>query len=91
MATFKIDFRLSNSLEGSLVVSGAKIPKATLKKWYGSAEDKEIYRLHNNIYGIVWLIKEKTSWGEWSWSLSDDPSKATHRIPRYTRLVVRPF
>lgn len=87
MATFKVNFVLGNSLEGSIILVGAKVPKATMKRWYGDTE-KEIYRCHKNDYGIVWLIKEKSSWGSYYWSISDDPSKTSKRLPRYTRLNV---
>ena len=87
MATFKVNFILGNSFEGSITLVGAKLPKATLKKWYGDTE-KEIYRCHKNDYGIVWLIKEKSSWGSYYWSISDDSTNAVKRIPRYTKLNV---
>lgn len=89
MATFKVNFVLGNSLESSIILVGAKVPKATMKKWYGSADDKEIYRCHKNTYGIVYLIREYNSrFDTYYWSISDDPSKAVKRIPRYTRLNV---
>ena len=87
MATFKVNFILGNSFECTITLVGAKIPKATIKQWYGDI-DKEIYRCHKNDYGIVWLIKEKSSWGSYYWDISDDPSKAVKRIPRYTKLIV---
>ena len=87
MATFKVNFILGNSFEGTITLVGAKIPKATMRKWYGDTE-KEIYRCHKNDYGIVWLIKEKSSWGSYYWSISDDSSKAVKTIPLYTILDV---
>lgn len=87
MATFKVNFVLGNSFEGSITLVGAKVPKSTMRKWYGDTE-KEIYRCHKNDYGIVWLIKDKSSWGSYYWSISDDSSKAVKRIPRYTKLNV---
>jgi len=88
MATFKVNFVLGNSFEGSITLVGAKIPKATIRKWYGDT-DKEIYRCHKNEYGIVYLIKEySTRFDTYYWSISDDPSKAVKRIPRYTKLNV---
>lgn len=87
MATFKVNFILGNSLESSVTLVCAKVPKATMKKWYGDTE-KEIYRCHKNDYGIVWLIKEKSSWGSYYWSISDDVSKAVKRLPIYTKLTV---
>ena len=88
MATFKVNFVLGNSFEGSITLVGAKIPKATIRKWYGDT-DKEIYRCHKNEYGIVYLIKEySTRFDTYYWSISDDSSKATKRIPRYTKLNV---
>jgi len=88
MATFKVNFVLGNSFEGSITLVGAKIPKATIRKWYGDT-DKEIYRCHKNEYGIVYLIKEySTIFDTYYWSISDDPSKAVKRIPRYTKLNV---
>ena len=56
MATFKVNFVLGNSFEGSITLVGAKVPKATMRKWYGSSDDKEIYRCHKNEYGIVYLL-----------------------------------
>ena len=92
MATFKIDFILGNSFEGSLIVSSAKVPKSTLKKWYGSDSNIEVYRCHKNDYGVVYLLKEYSPrFDSYYWSISDDPSKAVKRLPRYTRLVVRPY
>ena len=92
MATFKIDFILGNSFEGFLIVSSAKVPKATLKKWYGSDSNIEVYRCHKNDYGVVYLLKEYSPrFDSYYWSISDDPSKAVKRLPRYTRLVVRPY
>ena len=89
MATFKVNFVLGNSFEGSITLVGAKVPKATMKKWYGSVDDKEIYRCHKNEYGIVYLIKEYSSrFDTYYWSISDDPSKTVKRLPRYTRLNV---
>ena len=89
MATLKVNFVLGNSFEGSITLVGAKVPKATMKKWYGSVDDKEIYRCHKNEYGIVYLIKEySTRFDTHYWSISDDPSKAVKRLPRYTRLNV---
>ena len=88
MATFKVNFVLGNSFEGSITLVGAKIPKATIRKWYGDT-DKEIYRCHKNEYGIVYLIKEySTRFDTYYWSISDDSSKAVKRIPRYTKLNV---
>ena len=87
MATFKVNFVFGNSLEGSITLVGAKLPRATMKKWYGDTE-MEIYRCHKNDYGIVWLIKDTSSWRSYYWSISDDPSKAVKRIPRYTKLNV---
>lgn len=87
MATFKVNFVFGNSLEGSITLVGAKLPRATMKKWYGDTE-KEIYRCHKNDYGIVWLIKETSSWRSYYWAISDDPSKAVKTIPLYTRLDV---
>ena len=87
MATFKVNFILGNSFEGTITLVGAKLPKATMKKWYGDTE-KEIYRCHKNDYGIVWLIKETSFWRSYYWVISDDPSKAVKRIPRYTKLNV---
>ena len=52
MATFKVNFIFGNSLEGSITLVGSKIPKATIRKWYGDTE-KEIYRCHKNDYGII--------------------------------------
>ena len=89
MATFKVNFVLGNSFEGSVILVGAKVPKATMKKWYGSVDDKEIYICHKNEYGIVYLIKEySTRFDTYYWSISDVSSKATKRIPRYTKLNV---
>lgn len=62
MAVFKVNFILGNSFEGSITLVGTKIPKATLRQWYGDIE-KEIYRCHKNDYGIVLLIKEKSPLG----------------------------
>ena len=87
MATFNVNFIFGNSFEGSITLVGAKIPKATMRQWYGDTE-KEIYRCHKNDYGIIWLIKEKSSWGSYYWDISDDSSKAVKRIPRYTKLNV---
>lgn len=87
MATFKINFILGNSLEGLIILIGEKIPKTTMRKLYGDAEI-EIYRCNKNDYGIVRLIKEKSSYGSYFWSISDDYSKAVKRIPRYTKLNV---
>lgn len=87
MATFKINFILGNSLECSIILVGAKLPKATMKRYYGDT-DLEIYRCNNNDYGIVRLIKEKSSWGSYFWSISDDYSKAVKMIPRYTKLDI---
>jgi hypothetical protein len=63
MATFRVEFILGNSLEGVATIVAAKVPKSTMKKWYGSAEDREIYRCHKNEYGIVYLCRETSSWG----------------------------
>ena len=87
MATFKVNFILGNSFEGTIPLVGTRIPKATMRKLYGDTE-KEIYRCHKNAYGIVWLIKEKSSWGSYYWSISDDSTNAVKRIPRYTKLNV---
>ena len=43
MATFNVNFIFGNSFEGSITLIGAKIPKATMRQWYGDI-DKEIYR-----------------------------------------------
>ena len=87
MAIFNVNFILGNSTEGSITLIGAKIPKATMKSWYGDTT-KEIYRCHKNEYGIVWLIKDKSLFGTDYWDISDDSSKAIKRIPRYTKLNV---
>ena len=87
MATFNVNFILGNSTEGSITLIGAKLPKATMKSWYGDTT-KEIYRCHKNDYGIVWLIKDKSPFGTDYWDISDDSSKAIKRIPRYTKLNV---
>lgn len=87
MAIFKVNFILGNSLEGSITLIGSKIPKATMRQWYGDTE-KEIYRCHKNDYGIVLLIKGKSPFGTDYWDISDDSSKAVKRIPRYTKLNV---
>ena len=87
MATFKVNFILGNSFEGSITLVGTKIPQATMRKLYGDTE-KEIYRCYKNDYGIVWLIKEKSLFGSYYWDISDDSSKAIKRIPRYTKLNV---
>ena len=87
MAIFNVNFILGNSTEGSITLIGAKIPKATMKTWYGDTT-KEIYRCHKNDYGIVWLIKDKSPLGTYYWDISDDSSKAVKRIPRYTKLNV---
>ena len=87
MATFNGNFILGNSTEGSITLVGAKVPKATMKRWYGDTT-KEIYRCHKNDYGIVWLIKDKSPFGTDYWDISDDSSKAIKRIPRYTNLNV---
>lgn len=92
MATFKIDFILGNSFEGKAIIVGGKLPKSVMKKWYGSDTNIEVYRCHKNDYGIVYLIKEYSPrFDSYYWSITDDPSKASKRIPRYTRLVVRPY
>ena len=59
MATFKVNFILGNSFEGSITLVGTKIPQATMRKLYGETE-KEIYRCYKNEYGIVCSIKEKS-------------------------------
>ena len=87
MAVFKVNFILGKSFEGSITLIGSKIPKATMRQWYADTE-KEIYRCHKNDYGIVWLIKGKSPFGTDYWDISDDPSKAVKRIPRYTKLNV---
>ena len=87
MAVFKVNFILGNSFEGSITLIGSKSPKATMRQWYGDTE-KEIYRCHKNDYGIVRLIKGKSPFGTDYWDISDDPSKAIQRIPRYTKLNV---
>ena len=87
MAVFKVNFILGNSFEGSITLIGAKIPKATMRQWYGDTE-KEIYRCHKNDYGIVLLIKGKSPFGTYYWDISDNSSKAVKRIPRYTKLNV---
>ena len=87
MAIFNVNFILGNSTEGSITLIGAKLPKATMRQFYGDTT-KEIYRCHKNDYGIVWLIKDKSPFGTDYWDISDDSSKAIKRIPRYTKLNV---
>ena len=50
MATFKVNFILGNSFEGSITLVGTKIPQATMRKLYGDTE-KEIYRCHKELFG----------------------------------------
>ena len=87
MATFNVNFIFGNSTEGSITLVGSKLPKATMKRFYGDTT-KEIYRCHKNDYGIVWLIKDKSPFGTDYWDISDDSSKVAKRIPRYTKLNV---
>lgn len=89
MASFRITFLFGNSNEGQIYVVGKKIPNSTLNQWYGKDHNMEVYRLHKNEYGIVWLTMEyNRRFDSYFWSIADDPSKATRKLPKYTKLIV---